>query len=62
MTMRLLAEVISSFDFFRDKKIKSPVKTRLYFKIGWRRRAEPELFFYQIISFKVLFNLVTLMT
>lgn len=33
--MRLLAEVISSFDFFRDKKIKSPVKTRLYFKIGW---------------------------
>ena len=42
MTMRLLAEVISSFDFFRDKKIKSPVKTRLYFKIGWRRRAVSE--------------------
>ena len=28
---------------------------------GWRRRAESELFFYQIISFKVIFNLVTLM-
>ena len=35
MTMRLLAEVISSFDFFRDKKIKSPVKTRLYRISGW---------------------------
>lgn len=28
---------------------------------GWRRRAEPELIFNQIISFKVIFNLVTLM-
>lgn len=27
----------------------------------WRRRAEPELIFKQIISFKVIFNLVTSM-
>lgn len=36
-------------DFFRD-----PRK-------GWRRRAEPELIFKQIISFNAIFNLVNLM-
>ncbi len=49
MTVRLLAEVISSFDFFRDKKNKKPCKNKALFQ-NWltkvydlRKKYEQEL-------------------